>query len=698
MRCLNAFLILLMLVPTAHAVDITTCQTIDTSGTYVLQNDLTSDGTCITITEPNVEIDLGGHTITYDNRAQIVVPNGSFESVLTGNWDVTNAANASRQAGMFVGTTVSKYDGDYALRVTIPFTGAQYIRSSQITLAANTTYHVSGMFRNSGNYDTPEPATGRDNITIKIELEGETPSATLTGISWRGFAHTGFLYTTGGSPENHIIRITVDNAAGVPAGNLYIDDIEVLMDSSFGVAVSNGSYPNAANAYIHNGVITQGQGGGNNSHAIFVHELGGNGWHVSDLSLTTHGPNSSPFVSYYTGNNSSIHDCVIAHHTTKITSRDQRQGSSIYIPANSSTPGKIYNNIITHSPQTAIATGSVTTGRNEIYNNTIAVQSLYTNDFAIGASGWIHHNTIDCLTGSNACRGITIGGTNEVNDNVVSVRNLPRNQEYNGCQAAGAYATQAEYGTVGAKTYNNIIYAETGGGVCEAAGIRLNDGVYDGSTNIEIYNNSVTVKNTGTANAYILKLANIYGSGIDIHDNTFVTNGRFIYLDYDDNPVNMMEATLSGNTYDTLEVKLPDPYYPFLVNGGVHGVFTLSDSIFGRGDAQRFWEETFRTGAGAIDATSDIILTNTSPITVSTTTPSGKYHETQTVSLYANKEATILYCTSLTSSTCAPSTTYTAPFTLLQNVALQYYCYNGEDLASNLSTTVCEEVRKQRVE
>ena len=70
--------------------------------TYVLQTDVTTDGTAFAIIAKDVVFDLNGHTITYDNAAPIVIPNGSFEAGTGGvasGWDFTTAPGASRRSG-----------------------------------------------------------------------------------------------------------------------------------------------------------------------------------------------------------------------------------------------------------------------------------------------------------------------------------------------------------------------------------------------------------------------------------------------------------------------------------------------------------------------------------------------------------------------------------------------------------------------
>lgn len=82
----------LFFISSVEAADITACGTISTSGTYILQNDISSDGTCITLNSNSVTLDLNGHSITYNdiagdniygvlitwNKSGIRITNGTF--------------------------------------------------------------------------------------------------------------------------------------------------------------------------------------------------------------------------------------------------------------------------------------------------------------------------------------------------------------------------------------------------------------------------------------------------------------------------------------------------------------------------------------------------------------------------------------------------------------------------------------------
>jgi len=123
----------------ARATDISACQTISSAGTYVLQNDVTSNATCFAIGANDVTLDLGGHTVTYDNTPPISVVNGSFESSDMSSWDLSGASMTVRSAGAYLDRTV--YDGNYALKIPAPMTSDQVITTSgSYALSANMAY------------------------------------------------------------------------------------------------------------------------------------------------------------------------------------------------------------------------------------------------------------------------------------------------------------------------------------------------------------------------------------------------------------------------------------------------------------------------------------------------------------------------------------------------------------------------------
>jgi len=90
-----SILVILTLIPSVFATDITTCTDISVAGTYVLQNDITA-GTvnqCIFINASNVIFDGNGHSInnTYDHWvSNTYLTNGKAIYVWKNNELITN--------------------------------------------------------------------------------------------------------------------------------------------------------------------------------------------------------------------------------------------------------------------------------------------------------------------------------------------------------------------------------------------------------------------------------------------------------------------------------------------------------------------------------------------------------------------------------------------------------------------------------
>ncbi len=63
--------------------------------TYQLQTNLTTSGTAFRITQNNITLDLGGHTVTYDNANPITVTNAGFETGNTSGWNMSQAPGAT---------------------------------------------------------------------------------------------------------------------------------------------------------------------------------------------------------------------------------------------------------------------------------------------------------------------------------------------------------------------------------------------------------------------------------------------------------------------------------------------------------------------------------------------------------------------------------------------------------------------------
>lgn len=582
--------------------NVTTCGTLNQAGaTYVLKNDVSSLGSCFNIVASNVTLDLGGHTVTYDDAIKPTVLNGSFENGSgdsADSWNFSSAPNATRASGTFV-NPVSVYDGSYRLNFSVPASDQQVRSSSQVTLEPNTTYTISAMLYNnyySGGYQS-------DAITMFVGLDDGTQNktATKTGINWRGFQYTYKTFTTGSTSESYNIIAGISGAFSAVAGNVFIDDIKIQKTKLAGVFVGSANwraarypdinqYGNATYATITNGKIFQGNGLSDYSDAIYVEETSGTGFNFNNLEITTKGANSHVILSYYMIGGE-IHNNFIHHEVNTITSRDGYDGAAVKIEYGGDG-GKIYDNYVDKGIQTAIvaSTKSNAGSQMQIYGNNITLQTKYTNDFAISASGSIvHDNIVNCGSDNNSCRGIVISGIGtKVYNNSVSVQQLYRNQEYNGCEGSGAYGMQGEYTASGAEIYGNMVTANAG--VCESTALRLNPDPDQTSASMNIHGNTFIAVSTGTQRASAMKLADITSSNIVIDGNIFKTNRRWIYLDYA--TYNTMDVKMVGNRWETIGI-VDSPFYPFETNV-ITANFTFNNNVYGDGDQARFESQCWR--------------------------------------------------------------------------------------------------------
>lgn len=501
--------------------------------TYVLQNDVSSNGSCFVITAANVTLDLNGKTVTYNNAAPVTVPNGDFESAPAGDWNLGTAPNASRTAGTYV-KPVSVYSGSYAAKFTVPAADQNFRNGQAVTLAANTTYTLSAMFYNQAS----------DPAAVSVELEGTTIKVSKTGKTWRGFQYTTATFTTGASAPSYNVIVRLAGATS-GSGSVFVDDIRIQRHRNVGVAVgassSSSNRPSDISCYgtpngmiVKNGTIRQGQANGSSSDAVYI---GTNNVEIANLNMTVQGPNSRGITSPNYKRTLNIHNNTIANNTRTIASREAFDGAAVLaIDPGGST---FANNTITNSPQNGVMFMGNSSGiPNTIRNNSITIRSYYTNDFAIqfwnDRSTQVYGNTINCTGGDLSCRGIFAGGNSQgttIYNNTINNQERARNQEYNGCAAGGAYGLQIEYAS-NIVAYGNTITSTAE--ECESAAFRANPvsdaGLY--GQNNYVHDNTFTANKIGSGTANGMLIGGMNSSSILRFENNSVTsNDKWMNVD-----------------------------------------------------------------------------------------------------------------------------------------------------------------------
>jgi len=499
--------------------------------TYTLHQDVTTDGTAFAIIDDHITFDLNGYTITYDNAAPITVANGSFEagtgSVATG-WDFTHAPNAERFDGEYLQNEV--YDGDYSLKFS-SFTGDQYVVSTDtVTLEANTTYSLSGMFWN-GN------TNWADGVSTYAKLVGQNVASehivSWANPNWRGIQLTESVFTTGDTAETYKIVVGANNPTGAADYTAYIDDIKIQRTKTYGVAVSAKSwdpdsypgvmrYGEAPKATIKNGAILQGRDNATWAHGIYSRQT--YDISVDDMSITVAGANSSALRGQ-DGTSWVITDNDLTSNVRTITSRDNFHGTVIY-----NVGGTISRNTIHNGPHAGIYASQ---GNSTIDNNVIQLKTKYTNAFAIVMrnASEAHHNTINCGVGEFAARGIqisgnTTGNTAKIHHNTITVQGTTDNQEYGGAQIGGFYGIQIE-NCSDVEVYENTVTAIAS--VTDAAAFRMNVDGADSGSNVYVHDNTFIGQRTGTGvGAAPLMFTNVSGHEVTFEHNTLESNSLFV--------------------------------------------------------------------------------------------------------------------------------------------------------------------------
>lgn len=592
------FLILCGKSDKAFSANLTMCGTISAAGSYLLQNNVTSNGTCFKITANDVILDLNGKTVTYDNAAPITVSNGSFESSDMSGWDLTAAPAAVRVAGSY--NEVTAYQGSYALKIPAPLTADQSIvTASSYALTAGQPYSASTMMwqpydiNNAANADvhmTIEILSAADN-SVLASADSRTVQARYTT---RGMQYVSVAYTPSASINIKVrLKVTgarsVTNVGQAPYGAFYFDDVRIQQRGSRAIAADVGW---ARRFVFKNGNIIQGQAHGDWSHAIGVGGVVGSdtpSYEIAGLEISVSG-NSTKAIQATSITNASIHDLLIHSAVDTIEIRDHYDGALIHIN-DASYSGSIYNVTIDSGIQTGIyARSSTATGRLKIYNNDITLQSKYTNDFGIVSYGnygnIIYGNTIRCGSGNNTCRGIYLnanGGT--VHDNVVDVHYRANNQEYNGCgSGVAAYGIQIESSARDVEVYNNTVTANAD--ECGAVAFRYYGPDATTSLNNNVYNNTFkAVEVNGSSKlASVVAILQTYSQHLTFTNNILITNCNWLGLGQLGTSSLDRSLILDNNTFQlsypkgALYVPLMDETYSNGTNAPRN--ITLSNNIY----------------------------------------------------------------------------------------------------------------------
>lgn len=564
---------------------------------YLLTENVSSTGTGIKFGADGVVLDGQGYSLTYDNSSPIVIVNNSFETgtgaAATG-WDFTNAPNAERWEGTWLYNEV--YDGDYSVKFSDP-TADEYVENTtDIVLAANTTYNLTFMaeYGGQGTASTAGFTTFEMYAELVDAVGGGAPTirCVRTTGNTRGIQLVEMQFTTTASPTYKVrVGVTGDALATAP---IYLDDVKVQRTKVFGICTAAlvgdadetpdiTTYSVADNTAVTNCVVVQGQGNSTWAHGWFGY--GTDGSRIQNSTFTVQGANSSCLYDH----DAYTYESIVFHNTlnsdvTTISNRDQYYGAVVKELQGTFTYNTIEGGCHTgFRIKGGVPPASIVAS--ELAYNTIRLKARYTNAMAIyaGRGSAIHHNTILCHEGEYSSRGIFSVGTGDVDtliyDNVIRVQGKVDNQEYEGASLGGVYGIQLENAN-DVEVYNNTVYAY--GNETEAFCFRANQ---DGgtATNLNVHDNTFTAI-AGDSYAACVKLSDIDDTILTFADNALITNDGLVGATAESTQT-LTRCTITANPNVSTHPFEAD----YAVGTGVHVELTFLDTVFSDGTSETYF-------------------------------------------------------------------------------------------------------------
>ena len=488
---------------------------------YILDLNITTDGTAFVILAKNVILNLNGYTVTYNNENPIIVNNGGFESGDNG-WILSNDSEILYN-GSYIHNQVAS--GNNSLKFNIPCSNQEIISQSTITLEPDTWYALSAMFK----YGSTREHSNNQSVKMYVRLVGEnlpTIETFWNSTNWRGIQLVEKEFKTGAIQETYNIHIGIEGAAGASTTAAYIDDVSITKTKNYGVACSAFDwalnyykditrYGRCNNPTIKNGIIRQGSNRSCWSHAVIANQAGL--VNIENCVLEVYGNNTSCIFGFTT--NSIIKNNTLISNVNTVTSRDNMHGLMIR-----DIYGTIDSNTFLNGPHGGIYPAN---NKNIISNNTFRIKSnRYTNSFCIflrGEGSEAYGNNIDCVDDDYACRGIVTGGNlpnKKIYNNMIRLKPQTMNQEYEGESLGGAYGIQIENG-VNVEVFNNIVEVFGRGGKVYA--FRINEN----SSSLSVHNN-VFIARAESHHAGIIKTSDCTAPTILFKNNTLITNDGIV--------------------------------------------------------------------------------------------------------------------------------------------------------------------------
>ena len=564
-----------------------------------IQKDMEFESTGFVIKGSNITLDLGGHTITFNNGNSIDVLNSEFELWSGGiptNWSVLSGS--AQQVS-------SIYFGSYDLN----FKGSGVIQSSPIMLKAGKTYLAFAFVKG--------PETG--SVTLRILTAAD--KNVLVERSWgSGYLRRG--YGSNGSANSDLkykpltdTNVVLELACNGNA-NFQVGMVDIKPAFDYGVTTNNYhdsvAMPDlnpswfsgfSSNITIKNGKIVQGNSKGVRCSGI---RYSGGGWKILNIEIQMNGINTDGIYGYYP-ESTFIEGSIIRSSSISVFNRMHGPGG-INIEKPSNGPQIITNNLIDGVPEAGIAIGgcidSFSTISYTITGNTIKQRELVTEGYGIGISGIqnfeIANNTIEPYQGRgillDASAGCSSGGKGTLNgkvhnNQILNIYEVP-NSEYdaNGLQSVGIRVRN--WGKLNESHKNLKIFDNKISGFTDERGVKgvigINLTLSATEDSVDIYGNEISVTATGanrSASAIVFHETDLSkGNSVFIHNNLLASNGAVLQFGGSDG-AKAKGLLLEGNIFRRLSNPSPigKPFlYGYWVGEEMFNI--LADNIAETGD------------------------------------------------------------------------------------------------------------------
>jgi hypothetical protein len=536
---------------------------------YLLATDVTTQGVAFYFLAANILLDLGTHTVTYDNSTATPVVNGGFETDSIGATSITGW-NVTGASGAVITASITGFWGSKMLQIPgITASTTKTIISDPIAIpAANVTYCALINPKVTANFATVTLSV-IDNVTSAV-LGSAASSDANRGTA----AFVEFTPTT-----THAVKLKVDCTSTSGTAVVNLDHADLTRSRVAGIGASPSFYnlsneivtnatiianaSNCSNATIRNGTITQSTGRAYGGSPIFAWAI--TGLTIDNVAMTSAGSSTNQIEGNFATGPWTIANTTLTNNMDLVDDRARAfAGISLRNFAGDATilsntlRGHHHNGIAVSGAYLPYTDPSYLSSPSPITsclinNNDIRVDTYWTDGYAIGVAGTASFewgsNTVIPINGRglflDGNSGITRNGN--IHDNYVEARERP-NLEYD---ATGMEATalRVRTGTIKNCNFTNNIFAgHTGiGKVWAATGCRftLING-WNGSDHINDNSNNVFTGNIFrgivddldpdlpggyTSQAWGLSVSRVdFGTGSRFVNNTFESNNVSLHI------------------------------------------------------------------------------------------------------------------------------------------------------------------------